>query len=72
MSSVENGQNVEIENVADEPRLVAAPSVQVWTCVECGREWRDAGERWRAYLTTDDPPLLGLFCAACFEREFAT
>jgi len=39
-------------------------------CVECGDHWNDPGERWRAYLTDDDPPSVVLFCPECAEHEF--
>jgi hypothetical protein len=39
-------------------------------CIECRRPWLDASERWRVYLTDDDPPVPVTYCAACAEREF--
>jgi hypothetical protein len=27
-------------------------------------------ERWKVYLTDDEPPELGFYCPACAEREF--
>jgi hypothetical protein len=27
-------------------------------------------ERWRAYLTDDEPPELAFYCPSCAEREF--
>jgi hypothetical protein len=39
-------------------------------CVECGHEWVGPVERWRVYLTEDDPPEPVTYCAVCAEREF--
>jgi hypothetical protein len=39
-------------------------------CQECGRVWQDGNERWRTYVTDDDPPQAVSYCAACAEREF--
>ena len=41
--------------------------VDAIACVECGREPRE-GERFPAYLTTDDE--LAIYCPDCAEREF--
>ena len=40
------------------------------TCLECEREWTDPAERWRIYLTSDEPPEAVLYCAACASFEF--
>lgn len=41
------------------------------TCGECETRSLPADqERWRAYLTDDEPPELALFCPSCAEREF--
>ena len=40
------------------------------TCVECEREWVDAAERWRIYLTPDAQPEPVLYCADCASYEF--
>ena len=40
------------------------------TCLECGRDWTERSERWRLYLTTEDPPTSLTYCPACGEREF--
>jgi hypothetical protein len=41
-------------------------------CVECEIPWLPTDEeRWRAYLTDDEPPEVAFFCAECAEREFA-
>jgi hypothetical protein len=38
-------------------------------CAECGDIWLpDDGERWRAFLDTDDE--LVFYCPECAEREF--
>ncbi len=39
-------------------------------CVECDRVWEDPSERWRAYVASDDPPLIGMYCPECAAREF--
>jgi hypothetical protein len=40
-------------------------------CSECGAVWLLADdERWRAYLTDDEPAEVVLFCPDCAEREF--
>jgi hypothetical protein len=39
---------------------------------ECDARWLLADEdRWAAYLTDDEPPVLAFFCPACAEREFS-
>jgi hypothetical protein len=40
------------------------------TCEECRRPWHDHVERWRMYLTDDEPPIAVAYCPACAEREF--
>jgi len=41
------------------------------SCVECGARWLPADEeRWRTYLTDDEPPALAFYCPACAAREF--
>ena len=48
----------------------AYPLVRELVCVECGREWIRRVERWRIYLTDDDPPKPVTYCTACPQREF--
>jgi hypothetical protein len=54
--------------------LMAEPTspqtTQVLECVECCRRWRVPSERWRVYVTDDDPPELVAYCRVCAEREF--
>jgi hypothetical protein len=38
--------------------------------VECGRESVGPIERWRVYLTDDEPPKPVVHCPVCAEREF--
>ena len=39
-------------------------------CTECNALWLPADEeRWRAYLTDDEPPELAFYCPECAERE---
>ena len=50
----------------------AHPVELILECAQCEIPWLPADEeRWRAYLTDDDPPELAFFCPACSEREFA-
>ena len=46
------------------------PLVEDLVCIECGREWVGPVERYRVYLTEDDPPERVAHCPACAEREF--
>ena len=46
------------------------PLVEDLVCVECGRVWVGPVERWRVYLTDDDPPKPVTYCPDCAEREF--
>ena len=39
-------------------------------CVECGRKWIGPVERWRPYLTEDDPPEPVAYSPTCAEHEF--
>jgi len=39
-------------------------------CIECGRAWLDGSERWRLYLTSDDPAEAVMYCSDCGKREF--
>jgi hypothetical protein len=39
-------------------------------CVECKRRWDDPGERWRIYLTCDEPPDPVWYCPECARGEF--
>jgi hypothetical protein len=41
-------------------------------CQECRGSWDDPSERWRLYLTDDDPPLSAMYCPECAEREFGS
>jgi hypothetical protein len=39
-------------------------------CAECGRHWWPLEtERWKAYLTCDEPPDLAFYCPECAEQE---
>jgi hypothetical protein len=40
------------------------------TCQECCRPWLDSHERWRAYVTADEPVEPVFYCPACAVREF--
>jgi hypothetical protein len=40
-------------------------------CAECHAVWLLADEdRWRAYLTDDEPAELAFYCPECAEQEF--
>jgi hypothetical protein len=39
-------------------------------CNECRQPWNDLADRWRIYLTADDPPLAFTYCRRCARREF--
>jgi hypothetical protein len=39
-------------------------------CEECGLPWEDLAERWRIYLTDEDPPQAFTYCRDCAQREF--
>jgi hypothetical protein len=45
-------------------------AVHTLVCIECRRIWRDEGERWRMYLTEDNPPEAVPYCNVCAAREF--
>ena len=44
--------------------------LQPLVCQECPEEWTDARDRWRLYLTHDDPAETLVYCPACAIREF--
>jgi len=39
-------------------------------CLECGQLWIEATERWRTYLSNDDPRQTLTYCPECALREF--
>jgi hypothetical protein len=39
-------------------------------CVECTRPWVTNSERWRLYLTNDNPPQAVPYCPRCAAKEF--
>jgi hypothetical protein len=43
---------------------------QELSCIECAAVWVDATERWRIYLTDDEPQEPVLYCYACATYEF--
>jgi hypothetical protein len=45
-------------------------SVSPICCRECDRTWIDGRERWRLYLTADEPPSPVPYCPDCAAREF--
>jgi hypothetical protein len=42
----------------------------VLVCQECSQRWTDPYDRWRVYLTRDEPPVAIVYCPACARREF--
>lgn len=42
----------------------------VCLCQECARPWLDPRERWRLYLTDDEPVEAVPYCPTCAAREF--
>jgi hypothetical protein len=57
--------------VEREFRKPAPPSnTQVIECIECARLWDVPTERWRVYVTDDDPPKAIPYCPACSAEEF--
>jgi hypothetical protein len=48
----------------------SAQSTQVIECIECCRQWEVPSERWRVYVTDENPPEAVAYCPACAEREF--
>jgi hypothetical protein len=53
-----------------EPQQDSGVYVRTLRCVECGARWENAQERWRIYLTDEDPPEAVTYCPACAAREF--
>jgi hypothetical protein len=50
--------------------MVAESVALIPQCAECGARWLPANdERWRAYLTDDEPAELAFYCPECAERE---
>ena len=47
-------------------------AVTTLSCSECRVGWADRSERWRIYLTDDDPPEAVVYCQRCAEREFGS
>jgi len=52
--------------MAERERIAA----QTMTCEECKRPWSDPAERWRLYLSCDEPTVPIAYCRSCSEREF--
>lgn len=42
----------------------------LFVCQECQRPWFEAHERWRVYLSDDEPPEAVPYCPECAGREF--
>ena len=39
-------------------------------CQECRRPWLEPQERWRAYVTDEEPIESVFYCPTCATREF--
>ena len=39
-------------------------------CLECGQRWIEETERWRVYLSHEEPPQTLTYCPDCARREF--
>jgi hypothetical protein len=50
-------------------RETLAPSIDL-TCIECGRPWLVAPERWRLKVTDEEPRETVPYCPDCAHREF--
>jgi hypothetical protein len=50
-------------------RETLSPSIHL-TCIECGRPWLLAPERWRLKVTAEDPRETVPYCPDCAHREF--
>jgi hypothetical protein len=56
-----------MQHDGDPDAVVTASTLE---CIECGRPWSHAAERWRMYITDDDPPEAVPYCQRCASREF--
>ncbi len=52
--------------------VVSTPVVAPLHCVECGRAWEQASERWRLKVLVEDGEAAETvpYCPACHAREF--
>jgi hypothetical protein len=57
----------EHESMIDRQSEVAQDQL---ACIECRGTWTEPSERWRIYLTEDDPREPILYCADCAAYEF--
>ena len=48
-------------------RTISPPPLR---CLECGRLWIEATERWRIYLSNEDSQQMLTYCPDCAGREF--
>jgi len=39
-------------------------------CLECWRPWVESTERWRIYLSGENPSIPLTYCPECAQREF--
>jgi hypothetical protein len=54
----------------NDPQQQERVDVRGLSCIECRREWTDPQERWRIYLTADEPPEAVVYCGFCASFEF--
>jgi len=52
--------------MSDDPTILT----ESLACLECRREWSNPKERWRLFVTPDDPAETLLYCPGCASREF--
>jgi hypothetical protein len=53
-----------------DPQQRQLAQVRRLSCLECEREWTNPTERWRIYLTWEEPREPVLYCADCAAFEF--
>ncbi len=46
------------------------PKTRTLECIECQRIWAAPLERWRLYLTEDEPVVVVAYCSVCAQREY--
>ena len=66
----DDGSSSSLRVGRDEFRILNGGAVLWLRCVGCGARWSDPAERWRLYMTGDDPPQPVAYCPDCARREF--
>jgi hypothetical protein len=72
MDNLDTGRGRPLSSGLSDPMAeqTSPQTTQVLRCIECCRQWQVATERWRVYLTDDDPAEAVAYCPACAAREF--